>query len=65
MTPIAWIRSHYDVPAKRGARVTFEGRPGRILSSVNGHLRIQLDDGKKIITHPLWHVDYLDGRGER
>lgn len=57
------IRRRYGVPAKRGGRVTFEGRPARITAASGHHLRLRLD-GEKGRTgryHPLWRIDYLDG----
>ncbi|WNT44561.1 hypothetical protein SEA_BLUECRAB_80 [Mycobacterium phage BlueCrab] len=38
-----WIRSTYRVPAKRGMRVVFDGRPGRILSVDGPYLMLHLD----------------------
>lgn len=56
------IRDRYGVPAKRGARVEFEGRPGTIVSSRGHHLGIRLDGDRIVLPyHPLWHIDYLDG----
>ncbi len=72
---LAWIRSHYPVPAKRGAAVSFGGQPGTIVGSAGGHLRVRLEPGPgkeqmpnraRIVTvHPLWQMDYLDGLGTR
>lgn len=70
---IAWIRDHYGVPAKRGLRVTVDGRPGEIIGSTGAHLRVRFDQGHGIRAaasrrvghifscHPTWRVDYLDG----
>lgn len=64
-----WIRSHYPVPAKRGGRVEFDGRPGRICSVSSGHLLLLHLDGdpprRRVIVHPMWRMDYLDGKGQR
>lgn len=60
-----YVRRTYGVPAKRGARVTADGRPGAI-TSADHRLRILLDGDKHpTIWHPTWRIDYLDGRGER
>lgn len=56
------IRDRYGVPAKRGARVAFEGRPGVITRSRGHHLRIRLDGERQSrVYHPLWNIDYGDG----
>jgi hypothetical protein len=58
------IRDRYGVPAYRGARIEYEGRPGIITASSGQHLRLCLDDSHGASTgpyHPLWHIDYLDG----
>ncbi|ACI12693.1 hypothetical protein PBI_EISH_80 [Mycobacterium phage Eish] len=57
-----WIRSTYRVPAKRGMRVVFDGRPGRILSVDGPYLMLHLDsDPKNLRTrvHPTWRMEYL------
>lgn len=60
MSKMAYVRKFYAVPAKRGGRVAFEGLPGRILrADKSGHLIVQMDDGRKLILHPTYHVDYL------
>ncbi|UVK58915.1 hypothetical protein SEA_LEOZINHO_76 [Mycobacterium phage Leozinho] len=38
-----WIRSNYGVPAKRGMRVIFDGRPGRIVSVDGPYLMLHLE----------------------
>lgn len=55
------IRDRYGVPAKRGARVEFEGHRGTIVGSDGHRLRIRLDARYSASFHPLWHIDYLDG----
>jgi hypothetical protein len=62
-----YIRRYYQVPAKRGARVNFCGRPGTIVGFVDASLRVRLDDepGRVLPCHPTWRIDYLDGKGER
>lgn len=47
-----YVRSYYGVPAKRGGRVTYLGRPGRI-TSADHRLRVRLDgDTFSSIIHP-------------
>lgn len=56
-----YIRKYYNVPAKRGGRVEFEGRPGTITGSVNGYLRIRLDgENRSRRYHPTWEIKYLN-----
>lgn len=59
---IEWIRRTYDVPAKIGGRVIFDGQPGRICSTNAGHLAIHLDGTpvrRRVYTHPTWRMEYL------
>src|SRR5690606_12323982 len=57
------IRDHYGVPARRGMRVTVDGRPGVITSAERGgtlRLRVRLDGERRpVIAHPSWRVTYL------
>lgn len=61
---MAWVRKRYNVPAKRGGRVSYTGcgkdELGTIRSASGGYLRIQLD-GLKIthVFHPTWKLEYL------
>jgi hypothetical protein len=62
-----YIRKHYGVPAKRGARVRFtpNGRDkpaceGVITGSSGAHLCIRLDGEKRPGKyHPTWEIGYL------
>lgn len=57
-----YIRNRYGVPAKRGARVVADGKPGTIVAARGGHLRIRLDGEKRTGSwHPTWNMDYGDG----
>lgn len=54
----------YGVPAKRGKRVTYKGRPARITSCDSQYLRLRFDGDKRTSPfpfHPLYEIDYLDG----
>lgn len=53
-----WIRRHYAVPAKRGGRVRFFGIEGTIMSATH-YLRVRMDDGRRVLLHPTWKVEYL------
>lgn len=57
-----WIRDHYNVPARRGGRVVFDGKPGRITSTHAGLLVLHLDDtpmSRRSYVHPCWRMEYL------
>jgi hypothetical protein len=56
---MAYVRNYYNVPAKRGGRVLFQGFPGRILSADNGRLNLLLDTGQMVSVHPTWEMGYL------
>lgn len=63
---IEYIRNHYGVPAKIGARVkyTYKGeKMGTITSAQGSHLMIRFDGDKKPTGpfHPTWEIEYLDG----
>jgi hypothetical protein len=54
-----YIRQYYGVPAKRGMRITIDGRPAKIVGSAGARLRIRRDDEKHTaIAHPTWRVEY-------
>ena len=56
---MAYIRDHYDVPAKRGMEVVAQGRNGRIVGSRGAYLRIKVDGEKNILSfHPTWKMEY-------
>jgi hypothetical protein len=57
-----YIRDYYRVPAKRGARLAFQGRPGTIVGSSHQYLRVRLDgDTSTVLLHPTWEVEYAEG----
>jgi len=43
-TRFDYVRRAYGVPAARGRRVTWDGRPGRITSGAGNYIRIRLDE---------------------
>lgn len=56
-----YIRRYYGVPAKRGERVTVDGKAGRIVGFDGPHLRVRFDGERRIYNaHPTWRVAYLD-----
>lgn len=57
---MAYIRSKYNVPARKGMQVKVSGKLGMITGTQNAHLMILLD-GEKHATphHPTYEIDYL------
>ena len=61
------IRDVYQVPAKRGMRIKFEGRPATIVGERNARLRIEFDDeeGAVYSAHPTYNIEYPGTKPER
>jgi hypothetical protein len=64
MGELDYIRQHYGVPAKRGARIRFTdggfSREGTIVSASGPYLRVQFDGMRyKSTLHPTWNVEYI------
>lgn len=64
-----YIRTMYNVPAKRGGRVIYSGdgtrRLGTIRSASAGYVFITLDGQKDSMPyHPTWKLTYL-GKSEQ
>jgi hypothetical protein len=61
------IRKMYNVPARRGGRIRFEGRDiGTIVAARHGRLRVRFDGQKRIaFLHPTWEVEYLPNTTEQ
>lgn len=57
-----YVRAYYGVPAKRGARVIADGKPGVITKGDGAHIRIRLDGEKH--ARP-WHPDVAHGLPRR
>ena len=56
---LKYIRDTYRVPAKRGARILFDGVEGTITGAHNGRLRVRLKGLKRrAFLHPDWQVTY-------
>lgn len=59
-----YIRDHYRVPAKRGARIVYSGDGmacgGTIVGTSGPHLRVRLDilNNAIVTLHPTWEVEY-------
>ncbi len=60
-----YVRTFYGVPAKRGQRVIFNGKPGRIVSFPGARIGVRFDDQPKytLPCHPTWEIVYLDRDG--
>ena len=55
-----YIRKTYNVPARRGGRVLYGGRPGVITSADGPYLRIRLDGGNRTGRyHPSYQLVYI------
>ncbi len=55
------IREYYNVPARRGMRITMDGQPGVIVASdpTSMHLRVRFDGQRHSLrVHPTWRVEY-------
>lgn len=66
------IRQQYGVPAYRHREVRFQGDRALILSADRGAMHLRLyrfptlgRPGERIVVHPTWEMDYLDGKGVR
>lgn len=59
-----YARSYYGVPAKRGMRISVNGKMGTIKSGRRGYI-MALMDGDKFATchHPTWRTTYYDKDG--
>ncbi len=53
-----YIRDRYQVPAKRGGGLWFDGYHCQILSAPDGHLAVRREDGRRMILHPTWNIRY-------
>lgn len=57
---MSYIRRYYNVPAKRGKRIKYKDKSGRITGAAGPHLRVLLDGEKKSkICHPTWQIEYV------
>lgn len=60
----AYVRDHYQVPAKRHMRVVADGKPGVITGFRDQYLLIRLDGDKHTGKwHPTWRIHYLTADG--
>lgn len=58
------IRKKHTVPARRGMRVSVDGRRGVITSARRGYIFVRFDGLTfSLGCHPTWRVVYFDGDG--
>ncbi len=57
-TGLSYVADRYDVPARLGARITFEGEPAVILGRSGAGLLVRLGDDRVVPIHPTWRVEY-------
>ncbi|MFJ7111740.1 hypothetical protein ACIQW4_01000 [Streptomyces albogriseolus] len=54
-----WIRRTYDVPARHGMRIEYDGKPATIVGTRGPHLAFRVDGEKHItISHPCYRIVY-------
>lgn len=58
---LQYIRDTYQVPAKRGGQIIYDGLKCTILGARGHQLRVRLPKQKRTaLLHPTWRVTYLD-----
>jgi hypothetical protein len=64
-TSFDYVRRVYGVPAKRGLRVTVDGKPGVITRAKGQYIMVRFDGRKfPLPCHPTWRVDYAPQAAE-
>lgn len=59
-----YIAGYYGVPARVGAPVEFEGRPGVVTGYSGPSVTVRLDGEKDVRPyHPRWHMIWLAENG--
>ena len=54
-----WIRRTYDVPARHGMRIEYDGKPATIVGAGGGYLRFRIDGEKRrTVGHPCYRIVY-------
>ncbi|MEV0556319.1 hypothetical protein AB0I27_23055 [Streptomyces sp. NPDC050597] len=54
-----WIRRSYDVPARHGMRIEYDGKPATITGASSGGLVLRVDGERhKVYTHPCYRIVY-------
>lgn len=55
-----YIRNYYGVPAKRGGKIEYEGKPGVITGTSGPHLMVRLDGAKHSLPYHPADLTYVD-----
>ncbi len=58
-----WFRRQYGVPARRDAKVKFQGRPAKVVGTRGQYLRLKFDDHDRVNRghfHPTWEMEWVD-----
>ena len=54
-----WIRRTYDVPARHGMRIEYDGKPATIVGTRGPYLAFRIDGEKRIAAdHPTYRIVY-------
>ena len=54
-----WIRRSYDVPARHGMRIEYDGQPATIIGARQGGLVLRVEGERfKVYTHPCYRIVY-------
>lgn len=54
-----WIRRTYDVPARHGMRIEFDGQPATIIGTRGPYLAFRIDGEKyRTVGHPCYRIVY-------
>lgn len=61
MDKYALIERFYDVPAREGAKVLFNGRRGMVVGACGNYLDVEFQDGNRRMCHPGGLVWLEDG----
>jgi hypothetical protein len=63
---LEYIRSAYNVPARRGGKITFTPcagicKQGFVVAARGKYIRVRFADMRRtVLLHPTWQVEYLD-----
>lgn len=58
-----YVKEYYGVPAEKGRRITFYGKPGIIVADRGNYIGVTFDDqepGEISNVHPTDNVEYLE-----
>jgi hypothetical protein len=56
---LKWIRRNYNVPAFKGTKVTYQGKPAVILSGRGPYVRMRVEGERHpVVSHPTYAITY-------